>query len=47
MFDDDDNEVDPRDLPIYKKGMEIFEVVDHICELIADDDIPFDGFGDL
>lgn len=36
MFDDDF--LNPKDLPIYKKGMEILEVVDHICELIPDDD---------
>lgn len=27
-----------KDLPIYKKGLEIFEVVDQICQLIDDDD---------
>lgn len=37
MFDDDDV-VDIKDLPIYKKGMEIYEVVNHICSLIPDDD---------
>jgi len=37
MFDDEDR-IDPKDLPIYKKGLEIFEVVDHICQLISDDD---------
>ena len=38
MFDKDDDEVDPKDLAIYKKGMEIFQVVDHICQLIPDED---------
>ena len=40
MFEDDDDEkiVDPAELPIYKKGKEILEVVDHICELIPDED---------
>ncbi|MCX6238123.1 MAG: hypothetical protein NTY07_11315 [Bacteroidia bacterium] len=37
MFDDE-NEIDPKDLPIYKKGWEIYEVVDEICQLIPDDD---------
>jgi hypothetical protein len=41
MFDDKDEEekeIDFKDLPIYKKGMEIFDVVDQICQLIPDDD---------
>ena len=38
MNDDDDDIMDIRALPIYKKGMEIYEVVDHICRLIPDDD---------
>ncbi|QSE96679.1 hypothetical protein [Fulvivirga lutea] len=29
--------IDPKNLPIYKKGKEIFEVVHQICELIPDD----------
>jgi len=37
MFDDE-NKIDPKELPIYKKGKEIFEVVDQICQLIPDDD---------
>jgi hypothetical protein len=37
MFDDE-NEMNPKELPIYKKGWEIFEVVDQICQLIPDDD---------
>ncbi len=37
MFDDE-KETDPRDLPIYKKGMEIYQVVDQIGQLIDDDD---------
>ena len=36
MFDDE-NEIDPKELPIYKKGWEIFEVVRQICELIPED----------
>jgi hypothetical protein len=35
MFDD---EIDFKKLPIYKKGMEIYEVVDQICQLIPEDD---------
>lgn len=39
MFDDDDDdEIDPKDLPIYKKGKEIYEVVNYICDLIPDED---------
>lgn len=38
MFDDENDEIDPKELPIYKKGMEIFEVVDQICQLIPDED---------
>jgi len=37
MFDDD-NEIDPKELPIYKKGWEIYEVVNQICQLIPEDD---------
>ena len=38
MFDDDDDEfIDPRTLPIYKKGKEIFDVVHRIGELIPED----------
>lgn len=29
----------PEQLAIFKKGKEIFEIVDQICELIADDNI--------
>ena len=39
MFDNE-NEIDPKDLPIYKKGWEIYEVVDQICQLIPDDNEP-------
>ncbi|MCF8357857.1 MAG: hypothetical protein K9H26_03810 [Prolixibacteraceae bacterium] len=41
MFDDDEeNErINPKELPLYKKGQEIFEVVDQICQLISDDDV--------
>ena len=40
MFDEeeDEEEIDPTKLPIYKKGWEIYEVVDQICQLIPDDD---------
>jgi hypothetical protein len=38
MFDEENEGIDPKELPIYKKGMEIFEVVDQICQLIDDDD---------
>ena len=37
MFDEE-SEMNPKELPIYKKGWEIFEVVDQICQLIPDDD---------
>ena len=37
MFDDE-KDIDPQELPIYKKGEEIYQVVDQICELIDDDD---------
>jgi len=38
MFDDDEEErINPRKLPLFKKGQEIFEVVDQICQLIPDD----------
>ena len=37
MFDNE-NEIDPRELTIYKKGWEIYEVVDRICQLIPEDD---------
>ena len=38
MLDDENETIDPKELPIYKKGIEIFEVVDQICQLIPDDD---------
>lgn len=41
MFDDedeDDNKTDVRELPIYRKGKEIFDVVNHIGKLIPEDD---------
>jgi hypothetical protein len=38
MFDDENENIDPQELPIYKKGWEIYEVVNRICELIPDDD---------
>ena len=38
MFDEEEDEpINPRELSIYKKGMEIFEVVSVICDLIPDD----------
>lgn len=37
MFEHEDD-IKAEDLPIYKKGKEIFEVVDHICQLIDDND---------
>ncbi len=39
MFEDEDK-VDFKKLPLYKKGKEIFEVVDQICQLIPDDNEP-------
>ena len=39
MFDDE-NETDPKELPIFKKGREIYEVVNQICELIPEDNEP-------
>jgi hypothetical protein len=38
MFDEENEEIDPKELPIYMKGWEIYEVVNRICELIPDDD---------
>jgi hypothetical protein len=39
MFNDDEVErINPRELPLFKKGQEIFDVVDQICQLIPDDD---------
>lgn len=38
MFDYENKEIDPKELPIYKKGKEIYEVVHQICELIPDKD---------
>ena len=37
MFDDE-TDIDPRDLPIYKKGEEIYRVINQICQLIDDED---------
>jgi len=37
MFDDE-KEIDPKELSIYKKGWEIYEVVHQICELIPEED---------
>ena len=37
MFEDDDNEVDVRNLPIFKKGKEIQDVVRTLAELMPED----------
>lgn len=37
MFEDEDDFIDPKTLPIYKKGKEIFETVKQICDLIPED----------
>jgi hypothetical protein len=38
MFDDGQEErINPKELPLFKKGQEIFDVVDQICQLIPDD----------
>jgi hypothetical protein len=37
MNTEDDHLVGPETLPIFKKGKEIFEVVDKICELIPEE----------
>lgn len=34
---DFEKNISPKDLPIYRKGKEIYEVVNQICELIPDD----------
>jgi hypothetical protein len=36
MFDEEET-INPRELPIFKKGEEIFDVVRMICELIPED----------
>jgi len=36
--DEDDDEVDPKKLPIYRKGKEILDVVFKITALIPDND---------
>lgn len=36
MFDDDDSDENPEALLIFKKGQEIYEVIDQICQLIPD-----------
>jgi hypothetical protein len=38
MFDDDDEVSDGRELPIFKKGKEIWEITRHIIDLIPDGD---------
>ena len=39
MFDDNDDseKITPENLPIYKKGQEIYKVVKEIADLIPDD----------
>lgn len=38
--EEENNEIrDPEKLAIFKKGQEIFDVVNQICELIPDDDV--------
>lgn len=39
MFDDE-KEIVPEDLPIFKKGKEIYEVIHEICDLIPEDNEP-------
>ena len=39
MFDNNEK-VNFKELPLFKKGMEILEVVEQICQLIPDDDEP-------
>lgn len=40
MDEEDDEIVDPRSLPIFKKGEEILELVKHISDLLDDYDDP-------
>jgi len=40
MLEDEDKPIDPKSLPIFKKGVEIFEVVKHISDLIPEDNEP-------
>jgi hypothetical protein len=37
---EDEERIDPATLPIFKKGKEIYEVVERICQLIPEDDEP-------
>lgn len=37
MHDDYDDRIDPRTLPLFKKGKEIFEVVDQIGKLLQEE----------
>ena len=38
MFDEEEaKDLDPRSLPIYKKGWEIYEAVKEICDLLPED----------
>lgn len=37
MFEDEEEEIDVKNLPIYKKGKEIYKVVHQIADLIPDD----------
>lgn len=39
MYDDDEEDfIDPKSLPIYRKGKEILDAVNEICDLIPDND---------
>ena len=37
----EENEIKPEDLPIYRKGKEIFDVVRQICDVMPEDDLHF------
>jgi len=36
--DEDDDIIKPESLPIYRKGKEIFDMVNKICDLIPEND---------
>ena len=36
-MNEEERKLNPRDLPIYKKGKDIYKVVQHICDLIPED----------
>ncbi len=44
---EDDDEINPSTLPIYKKGREIYDLVRKICELIPDDNGPLNSIKPL